>query len=123
METPIELDFRGHPPIPGVQAKIANYVAQLEERFGRITACHVVLTPPSHHHRMAAYEVGIRLAMPQGKEVNVTRTPDADERYLDIDFALHDAFKRARRQLQDRARKLNGQVKMRRQRSAQVPPP
>jgi cold shock CspA family protein len=53
----------------------------------------------------------IRLALPDHKEVNVGRTPRADERHSDIDFALHDAFKRARRQLQDRTHRLQGQVK------------
>jgi hypothetical protein len=40
---------------------------------------------------------GIRLALPDGCEVNVERTPSADERYADLDFALDNAIKRARR--------------------------
>lgn len=118
METPIELDFRGGEPLPQIRTKITDYIKQLEERFGRITACRVVMAPPGNHRRQGAYEINIRLALPQGKEVNVTRTPTADERHFDVDFALHDAFKRARRQLQDRARRMAGQIKTRRQRSA-----
>jgi cold shock CspA family protein len=41
----------------------------------------------------------------------VERTPPADERYSDLDFALNNAFKRARRQLQDKLRRTQGQVK------------
>ena len=39
------------------------------------------------------------------------RTPTADERHSDLTFAINDAFKRARRRLQDQARRLQGQVK------------
>jgi cold shock CspA family protein len=45
------------------------------------------------------------------REVNVGRTPPADERHSDLTFALNDAFKHARRQLQDQVRRAQGQVK------------
>jgi hypothetical protein len=51
------------------------------------------------------------LALPNGREVNVERTAPADERHSDLTFAIDDAFKRARRRLQDHARPLRGQVK------------
>jgi len=35
----------------------------------------------------------------------------ANERHADVRFALNDAFKHARRQLQDRVRRVQGQVK------------
>jgi cold shock CspA family protein len=60
---------------------------------------------------VAYYEVNIRLALPEGREVNVRRTAQADERHSDLTFTLDDAFKRARRRLQDQARRLQGQVK------------
>ena len=116
METPIEIDFQGEVSISGFREKIAKHVAQLEERFGRITTCRVIVKRRSAHHRTGPYEINIRLALPQSKEVNVARSSDADERFADIDFALNDAFKRARRQLQDHARRLQGQVKTHRNR-------
>jgi len=42
-------------------------------------------------------EVNIHLALPDGREVNVTRTPPADEHHADLAFAINDAFKHARR--------------------------
>jgi hypothetical protein len=39
------------------------------------------------------------------------RTPPAEERYADLTFAIDDAFKHARRQLQDQVRRVQGQVK------------
>lgn len=117
METPIEIDFQGEIPIHGLREKIIENVAHLEDRFGRITACRVVLKAPSTHHRQASYEIHIHLTLPQDKEVIVARTPGDDERYADVDFAVHDAFKRARRQLQDQARRLQGHVKTHRNQS------
>ena len=110
METPVEIDFQGEIQIHGLREKIIENVSQLEDRFGRIVACRVVLKAPTSHSRQGPYEIHIHLTLPQGKEVIVAHTPDADERYADIDFALHDALKRARRQLQDQARRLQGHV-------------
>jgi cold shock CspA family protein len=111
METPVEVDFQGMIATAALQASIERHVAKLEERYGRVTACRVVVKGPSEHHRTGRYEVNIRLALPNGREVDISRTPPADERYTDLDFAINDSFKRARRRLQDQARKLQGQVK------------
>ena len=113
METPLRIEFQGMEPVEMVRQEIERYVAGLEDRFGRVTACHVVVKAPGQHHRTGGlYEINIRLALPDGKEVDIARTPRADERHGDIHFAVHDAFKRARRRLQDQARRLQGQVKV-----------
>lgn len=112
MQTPLEIDFQGMTGTPQIEQAIETHVAQLEKRWGRITACRIVLKGPGQHHRKGGlYEVHIRLALPDGREVNVERTPPADERHSDLTFALADAFKHARRQLQDRVRRAQGQVK------------
>jgi len=53
------------------------------------------------------YEVHIRLALPEDREVNVERTPQ-DERHSDLAFAISDAFKHARQQLHEKARRMRG---------------
>lgn len=112
MQTPVELDFQGMDARADVQAEISKHVAALEERFGRATACRVVVKAPGGHHRTGGlYEINIRMALPDGREVNVDRTAMVDERHSDLSFAINDAFKRARRQLQDNAREMQGQVK------------
>jgi cold shock CspA family protein/ribosome-associated translation inhibitor RaiA len=112
MQTAPEIEFQGMTGTPDIKDAIAAHVAQLEQRWGRITACRVVLKGPSQHHRKGGlYEIHIRLALPDGREVNVERTPPADERHSDLTFALNDAFKHARRQLQDQVRRAQGQVK------------
>lgn len=112
MQTSPEIEFQGMVGSAKVQDAVKEQIAALEQRWGRITACRVLLKGPGHHRRKGGlYEIHIRLALPDGREVNVERTPAADERYADLDFALNNAFKRARRQLQDRLRRTQGQVK------------
>jgi cold shock CspA family protein len=112
METPAQIDFQGMAANEDVREDVRNHLAKLEGRFGRITAGRVVIKGPGEHHqRGGLYEVSIRLAMPHIRDVNVARTPQDDERYADLAYAIGDAFKRARRQLQDRVRRLDRQVK------------
>ena len=112
MQTPIEIDFQGMEARPDLRAAIDKQVAQLEDRFGRITAGRVVLKAPGGRHRTGGlYEMSIHLSLPDGRSVAIGRTPQNDERYADLNYALNDAFKRARRQLQDQVRELQGAVK------------
>lgn len=113
MQTPVEIDFQGMTGNAQVRDAIGKHVADLEQRFSRVTACRVVLKAPGGHHRTGGlYEVNIRLALPDGREVNIGRTAQADERHSDLTFAINDAFKRARRRLQDQAGRLQGEVKV-----------
>lgn len=85
---------------------------KLEERYGRITACRIVVKGPGNRHQTGGlYDINIRMALPDGREVNVGRTPKQDERHSDLSFAINDAFKRARRRLQDNARRMEGMIK------------
>ena len=112
METPAQIDIQGMKASARVRRVIADHIAALEERFGRVTACRVRLKAPSGHHQSGGlYEVSIHLALPNGREVNVGRTPNADERHSDLSFAINDAFHRARRRLQDNVRRMQGQIK------------
>jgi cold shock CspA family protein len=112
MQTPVQIDFQGLDTSLRAREAIAKHVAELEQRYGRVTACRVVLKGPGkHHHTGGLYEVNIRLSLPDGREVDISRTPKADERHSDLSFAINDAFKRARRRLQDQVRRLQGQVK------------
>lgn len=112
METPVQIEFQGMDAKSDIRIVIMDQVAQLEQRFGRVTSGRVVLKAPGGHHRTGGlYEINIRLALPDGREVNVGRTAQNDERHSDLAFAINDAFKRARRQLQDQVRKLQGEIK------------
>jgi ribosome-associated translation inhibitor RaiA len=114
MQTPAQIELEGVETSPELQTAIDQHVAELENRFGRLTAGRIVVKGPSDRHQTGGhYEVTIRLALPDGREVHVGRTPKADERYCDLAFAVDNAFRRARRQLQDQARLMRGNVKHR----------
>lgn len=112
MQTAVQLEFEGVAITPQIRTVIENHLAQLETRFGHITSCRVTVRGAGGHHRTGGLnEVHVHLVIPDGREVNVAHTPDADERHSDLAFAVNDAFKRARRQLQDQAHRLQGRVK------------
>jgi cold shock CspA family protein len=112
MQTPPQIEFQNLSPTEAVRDAIERHVDGLEQRWGRVTACRVVVKGPSQRHQTGGlYDIQIRPALSDGREVNVERTAPADERRADLNFAINDAFKRARRQLQDEARRIQGQVK------------
>lgn len=112
METPVEIEFQGMQGLPGDRDFILAHVGKLEEHFGRITACRIVVRAPTSHHRSGTpFSVHIRLTLPSGREVNVGQRPSTDEREAILHFAVNQAFKRARRALQDNVRRMRGDVK------------
>lgn len=112
MQTPTEIEFRDIEETEHIRSAIAEHVADLESRFGRLTACRVLVkSPGSHHHTGGVYQVNIHLLLPDGREVAVGRTAAGDERLANLTFAVNHAFKRARRRLQDQVRRMQGLVK------------
>jgi cold shock CspA family protein len=115
MQTPVEIDFHGLTANEQLRACVMKNISTLEQRFGRITACRVVIKAPSERHRTGgACEVAIKLSLPQGRQVDIARSEkgeQTDDRLADPVVAIKTAFKRARRRLQDQARRMRGQVK------------
>ena len=114
MQTPAQIEFEDVQGSPELRAAIDQHLAELESRYGRVTAARIVVKGPGDHHQTGGqFQISIRLSLPEGREVNIGRTPKEDERYADLTFAVDNAFKRARRQLQDQARVMRGDVKHR----------
>ncbi len=112
METEPKIAFEGIAPSDSIKDRIYSEIEKLERFFGRITACRVVVSKPQKRHRHGdLYSVAIYLTLPSGKEVVASRNPSKDHAHEDIYVAIRDAFKAARRQLQDEARKMRGDVK------------
>ena len=102
METAPEIDFIDMEPRPELGAKIVAKLAQLEKVYGRMTACRVVAKGPSGHHRTGGqHPVTIYIALPDGRERSVARTPAAAQRFADAVFAPTPAFRRARPHFSD----------------------
>lgn len=113
MESQVQIDFRNCDRTADYRQRVEELVADLESHFGRITHCRVSIAGPSGRHRTGgAFEVGVHLELPDGRRVDAERAPGQDERYGDPWFAINDAFKRARRRLQDEVRRMRGDVKI-----------
>ncbi|MGO4706724.1 cold shock domain-containing protein [Microvirga sp. 2MCAF38] len=112
MRIEAQIDFQGTEPSEHLRTIIEDDIARLEELYDRITACRVVVKAPSQRHRTGGlYEIHIHIVLPDGRDVVVERTPSTDERFSDPHFAVRDAFRRARRRLQDAVREMRGEVK------------
>ena len=112
MQTPLRITFQNTPSSEAIRRLIEEQADHLEQFFGRLTACHVVFKVPDGNHRSSGlYEVTVHIKMPGGATVDIDRTPGLDERFSDPQFAVGDAFRRARRRLQDRAKVMRQEVK------------
>lgn len=112
MQSPLQIEFQGMEPIEQVRQRIAEQVVELETRFARLTACRVVVKAPSDRHRTGGlYEINIHVSLPNGRQIVLERTPRADRRLADLEFALSHAFKGVRRRVQDQVRRMQGHVK------------
>ncbi|MEX1229608.1 MAG: HPF/RaiA family ribosome-associated protein [Planctomycetaceae bacterium] len=111
MQVPLELSFRNMEHSPEIEADVRNRADKLNEFYDRITACRVVVEAPHQHHQKGnIYHVRIYLSLPQ-HDIAVDRDPEEHQAHQDVHVAIRDAFDAARRQLQDAARKLRGDIK------------
>ena len=112
MQTPVKIAFRDCEPTEEIRSEIASQVQRLEKFSPRITRCNVVVHGPQTRHRRGdLFQVELRIAMPERKEIVVDRRHgDAPEREH-APVAIREAFDAAVRQIEDAARDMRGQVK------------
>lgn len=117
MKTQLKISFQGSDPSAALRRMIVEHVEALEHVHGRLTACHVVIQVPDKHHRSSGlYSANIHLTLPGGIDINVDHTPQADDRFSNPQFAVTDAFRRAKRLIKERVHKQRGEVKTLRER-------
>jgi cold shock CspA family protein/ribosome-associated translation inhibitor RaiA len=107
MEIPIHLSGKGVTLSPEQEALIRVAVNRLERFFDRLVGCHVTVSVTNRFQGGAPVTWALRIALTvPGDELAITRQAKPSFRE-----ALDDAFDAARRQLQDYARELRGDVK------------
>ena len=130
MILPVQITFRNMPSSDAVAARVQDEAEKLDEFYKRITSCRVIVEVPHRHHTLGdQVHVRIELGVPGG-EIVVRHEPslhstvqrrgqqewkkhlEASPQYKEIGVAIRDAFKAARRRLQDYARRQRGQVKV-----------
>lgn len=106
MQVPVQITMRDIPRSDALDAHIRDKAAKLEEFHPRITSCRVTVGELRKHHRQGRhFQVRIDIRVP-GKEIVASR-----DHHEDVYVALRDAFDAARRQLEDAAREMRGDVK------------
>lgn len=111
MQSALQVRFHGVDPSAAVEAAVREHVQKLEQFYDRLISCDVSLEARHQNHRQGnLFTVHIRLAVPGG-EIVVARDRERDPRHEDAYVALNDAFRAARRQLEELAGKRTDQAK------------
>jgi ribosomal subunit interface protein len=106
MQIPLQITIRDMEHSDALETHIRDKANKLDEYFDRIMSCRVVVEMPhKHHHQGKQFNVRIDIGVP-GSEIVVNR-----DHAEDVYVALRDAFDAAKRQLEDYARKIRGDVK------------
>ena len=106
MQIPLQITIRDMEHSDALETHIRDKANKLDEYFDRIMSCRVVVEMPHKHHQQGKqFNVRIDIGVP-GSEIVVNR-----DHAEDVYVALRDAFDAAKRQLEDYARKMRGDVK------------
>jgi hypothetical protein len=112
MSADIQITFLGMPRSTSVESQVQRWVARLEKVFGRVQRCATFIELPHHHGRKGqTFRVRVELVVP-GDNIIVSHDAGIDHTHENVYVALADAFRAARRQLQDHARIVRGDVKL-----------
>ena len=125
MELPVQITYRELDPSDALSRLIREEAAKLDHFFDRIVSCRVLVEREQRHLRGGApFHVRIDIGVPGDELVirtlpSLRATPDdeaakrrksdeIDVMYKDPALAVRDAFRRARRRIQDYARRAMG---------------
>jgi cold shock CspA family protein/ribosome-associated translation inhibitor RaiA len=112
MEVPLKIAFEGIQHSGAIEARIREEAEKLEQFFERIVSARVVVARPQHrHHKGDIYHIRIHLVVPDAADIVISREPAVTGAHEDVYVTIRDAFKAARRQLQDIVRRREGHVK------------
>lgn len=113
-----KIDFEGMDGTRKVRGAIEERIAELDES---VETCGVVVKNPQTGKRKGLYEIEIGLTLSDGRDLKIGRSRSADKRYEDINFAIDDTFRRARRRLKETVRDSSGKGKKDKQRRKSAP--
>lgn len=106
MQLPLQVTIQNIDQSEALETRIRAKAEKLNEFFNHISSCRVVVElQDAHRHQGKQFTVRIDIKVP-GNEIVVDRAHSED-----VYVALRDAFDAAKRQLEEYARKLRGDVK------------
>ncbi len=108
MNVPLQISFHNVPASEVIEARVREQAHSLDNIYGRITSCRVVIDVPHKHHKgVNGHHVRIDLIVPHA-ELVVKQGPDD---HTDLDSVILAAFEDMRRQLEDHVERARGFVK------------
>ena len=111
MQLPLQITFRGMEPSEAMDLRIRKLAQRLERFSAHVVRCHVIIDAPHQHgHQGHLYAVHIQINVP-GDTISVNREHREHHSHEDVYVALRDAFRAARRQLEDYEREHRLDVK------------
>jgi cold shock CspA family protein/ribosome-associated translation inhibitor RaiA len=112
MLIPLQITYRGMEESEALSSIVHTKVRKLERFYQHISGCRVLIEQPHHHMQSGEhFHVRIDLTVP-GDTLVVEREPSLRSRHEDAYVAVTDAFRAARRELQDYARRKRGLRKL-----------
>lgn len=125
LRVPVRTTFRHMPSSAALSARIEAEAQKLRRYYDRITRCHVVILAPHRHRRRGRpYAIHLELTVPRSRIVirhepaagvplagAQRKASEVSATDKDIYALIRTAFDAARRQLEDYARRLRGDVK------------
>jgi cold shock CspA family protein/ribosome-associated translation inhibitor RaiA len=113
MQIPLQITFENAEPSEAVSVAIEHEVERLEKYQHHITGCRVAVVAPSTKHRHgSAYRINIWVTIPPHENIVVSHHPSDDRSHMHVEVAIKDAFAAARRQIEARTQRANGNVKL-----------
>ncbi len=104
MQMPLQISFRHMAHSNALAFEIEKKALKLETFCPRITSMNVVIEPTTRRHQQGnLFHVRIDLTLP-GREIVVGSDPSLNQAHEDAHVAIRDAFKAARRQIEDYVR-------------------
>ena len=105
---PIEVRFRDMESSPALEQFVRRWAAKLGRVYERIARCEVMIERPHQSQRQGQHvHVRVAIGVP-GPDIVVSRSQALDGAHEDAYVVVRDAFRAARRQLDQHARRLHG---------------
>lgn len=108
----LQVTFRNMDSSAALEARIRQLVEKLQRFSNQIIKCQVVVEAPhhQHHEQGALFDFQVDICVP-GKEIIIGHTHSRNPAHTNAYVALRDAFRAARRQLQEYERIRRLEVK------------
>jgi hypothetical protein len=110
--TPVDIKFHSLDPSPALEEWIRAWATRVGRPYDDIERCAVVIDLPHRRHSQGnTFAVRVYITVPE-RTIAISRDPGRDHEHENVYAAVADAFRAARRALQDHMRIRRGDVKL-----------